>query len=234
MSLLKADNLSRFSHVTHGFSTRHLGVDYARIGKEVHILPDRILTVKQVHSNKVYHVTRDEKIEVEADSLVTGLTEIFVAIRTADCVPILVYDPCRRVVAAIHAGWRGLISGVIEETFKVLKNSFNCRFSELIVALGPALCPGCFEIGPDVASPFKEKFGDRLTISPGRGGRSFVDLRKGCCLVLEEQGLPSESIEVLSHCTACEPELFYSYRKGDHRERMLAFIGIECFIDTGT
>lgn len=215
MSYFVSKRLSSFPELTHGFTTRETGDK----------IPG-VVTLKQIHSNQVWIVEDNEIRNREGDALIIKKKGILVGVRTADCVPLLVYNPANKIAAAIHVGWRGLISGVIEATLQVLKNNFNSNFSKLQIVLGPALCPGCFEIGPDVASQFKDKFGDRLTISPGRNDRSFVDLRKACCLVLEDKGAPASSIEVLPHCTACEPELFYSYRRGDCDGRMLAFIGV--------
>ncbi len=214
--ILSSRLLSRFPELVHGFTTRTMP----------NLSTHSVMTLKQIHSSKVVIVQKQGSPSEEGDALITRQPGLLVGVRTADCVPLLVYDPGHRIVSAIHAGWRGLISGVIESTLQCLKKNFNSNFSQLQAALGPALCPGCFEIGPEVAGQFKNKFKDHLTISPGPNDRSFVDLRKGCSLILEESGIPPPSIDVVPHCTACEPELFFSYRQGDHDERMMAFIGI--------
>lgn len=214
--ILSSRLLSCFPELVHSFTTRTTPP----------FSTDSIMTLKQIHSNKVFVVQKEGPLSEEGDALISRQPGLSVGVRTADCVPLLVYDPVNRTIAAIHAGWKGLISGVIEETLKIFRNSFKSDFANLQVVLGPALCPGCFEIGPEVADQFRKKFGDKLAVSPGEADRSFVDLRKGCCVVLEELGVPANSIEVLPHCTACEPELFYSYRRGDRDARMLAFIGI--------
>ncbi|MBI4412483.1 MAG: laccase domain-containing protein [Deltaproteobacteria bacterium] len=173
---------------------------------------------------------------------------VLIGIRTADCVPILVYDPEQRAVGAIHAGWRGLIAGIIENSIGTMREKFLTNPKNLAVVVGAALCPGCFEIGPEVAEAFRKRFGDRLepvsdpskaesvtgscarralTITAGRGDRSFVDLRKGCELALADSGLSEKNLEFLPYCTACHRELFYSHRKGDTDKRQMAFIGVK-------
>lgn len=236
MSVLKTNNLARFPGLIHGFTTREpggrlaLGADYPRIAKELGVPEEAIVTLKQVHSDRVFVLENNRSYATyrtyTGDALVTGEKGTIIAVRTADCVPILLYDPDHRVIAAVHAGWRGVIAGVIENTIAVMKGKFKTAPSNLVVAMGAALCPGCFEIGPEVADAFRKKYGSRLAISSGKGDKSYLDLRKACEITLNDPGVRSEKIEVLSHCTACEPDLFYSYRRGDKDGRMFGFIGL--------
>ena len=107
-----------------------------------------------------------------------------------------------------------------------MQEKFLTDPKNLVVALGPALCPGCFEIGPEVAEAFRKKFGNRITVTSGKKDRYFVDLRKGCELALGDNGVMEEHLEFLPYCTACHRDLFYSYRNGDKEERMMGFIGL--------
>ena len=228
---LKSQILSRYPGIIHGFTTRKLGDNYARIAAEIGVSENDFFTPNQVHSSRVYFLSdlsdrSDSSDKKEGDAIVSRQKGILLAVRTADCVPLLVYDPINKAVAAIHAGWRGLNAGIIENSIKMMQEKFLTDPKNLVVALGPALCPGCFEIGPEVAEAFRKKFGNRITVTSGKKDRYFVDLRKGCELALGDNGVMEEHLEFLPYCTACHRDLFYSYRNGDKEERMMGFIGL--------
>lgn len=222
----QAKNLSFFSELRHGFTDRQLGTGYLEVAHELQVSPHSLLSLKQIHSNQAHLIQKPLTETLEGDALVTHTSGMILSIRTADCVPLLLYDPQNKAAAAIHAGWRGLISGIIENTFEILKTHFSSTPSSLLVAIGPALCLNCFEIGPEVKEKFEKKFNRRLAIRKGEGDRSFIDLREGCRVILEELGVLWQNIETLPFCTSCNHELFYSYRRGDKEGRMIGFIGI--------
>jgi YfiH family protein len=147
-------------------------------------------------------------------------------IRTADCLPILVAaelfgEPV--AVAAIHAGWRGLVAGVIETALARLEQLAPA--ARLRAALGPAIGPCCFEIGPEVASALAESVGAGV-LRPGRGDRSHADLPAAARLLLEMREVRVG--EGAPPCTRCEPERFHSHRAaGSEAGRMAAFIGLD-------
>lgn len=214
----------------HGFTTRELGDDKVRIAEELEILPEQIVTVKQIHSNQVLIVGARHAVPLqinEADSLITQQPNIFLGIRTADCVPLLIYDPQQKICAAIHAGWRGLVGGVIENTVAEMKKTHHSQSDSLFVVIGPALCEKCFEVGPEIVGEFHKKFGSAFKPKEGKRDRSHIDLRKLCVTVLVSLGVLPESIELITGCTFCHNDRLYSYRKGDKEGRQLALIGIK-------
>lgn len=226
---LLSKKLSAFPNLIHGFTTRHLGDNIAHTVETMKLPHDHFISLKQIHSNKVYCIEHDPAMTsrtLERDALITQEKNIFLSIRTADCIPILVYDTDKNVAAAIHAGWRGLVNGVIEATFHQMKKKFSSNPNHFWVAVGATLCPGCFEVGPEVAKEFKNKWGAKITITQGNEDRSYLDLRQACDLILKEGGIPQNQIDWISYCTACCKNLFFSYRRGDRNQRMMAFIGI--------
>ena len=222
--ILQSDNLKKYSRLIHGFTTRELGSDYTRIGVEIGVSAEVFKTLHQLHSDKVVGYPFLEK---EGDALITDKPGILVGVRTADCVPLLAYDPRHKAVAAIHAGWKGILVGIIESSLQAMKKEFHTDPSSLIVAVGATLCPGCFEIGPEVAQDFFKKFGDRLTITPSEGGKSFIDLKKACELILTDAGVLVQNIEFYLPCNKCRENLFFSFRRGDENDRQLSFIGLK-------
>lgn len=224
----QTENFKESPNLIHGFTTRHLGSQESEVAKALSV--PSVFTLKQIHSNIVIAHSADSKNAsrvIEGDALITRDPGVVIGIRTADCVPILLHDPKARAVAAIHAGWRGLIAGVIEKTIERMEQEFSSRPDDLKAAIGAALCETCFEVGPEVAEAFSKRFGPEFQILRGQNGKSYLDLREGCREVLEEKGVFEANIETLPYCNRCSPDLFYSYRNGDLEGRMLAFIGLE-------
>src|SRR3989338_8435968 len=203
--------LNQFPELLHGFTDRFFGFDYQAIENEVGLSP--IVTLRQIHSDKVkiikspFHppLLKGKRGGFEAeegDALVTQQEGILIGIRTADCVPLLVFDPATNTLAAIHAGWRGLVGGVIENTFETMKEKFEVDPKDCVVAIGASLCEACFEVGPEVLEAFKSKFGNNLKLKKNKKGKGYVDLRRSCVLVLKAGGVPLAHVEVLPFCTS--------------------------------
>lgn len=222
--ILASPKLAAIPHFRHGFTTREIGADYARLAGVLAIDVSDIIIVKQIHSALVS--LHPEKMIPESDALVTATPGACVAVRTADCVPILVVDPVAGACAAIHAGWRGLVGGVIENTLGLMKKSFGSGPENMMAAIGPALCQNCFEIGPEVSQEFKKRFGKHAALRAGREDKSHADLKAQCAHVLKGQGIPPGNIDNMNYCTRCHPDLFYSYRRGDKEGRQVAFVGL--------
>jgi polyphenol oxidase len=203
--ILRADNLDSLPWLNHGFGTR-LSPDWP---------PANFLaTAKQIHSNTVL-LASSAGPQGEGDALVSNRPGVDLAIRTADCLPILVADPKRRAVAAIHAGWRGVVSEIVPMAVDRLTREFGSDPRDLLVAIGPGIGVCCFEVGPEVAAQFQ------------LSGRTHVDLVETTCRQLGRNGVRLGQISAARQCTACDQELFESYRR-DKTEagRMTAVIGI--------
>ena len=169
--------------------------------------------------------------------------------QTADCVPILLVDPCRHSVAAVHAGWRGTLQRIVQKTIGRMQMEFGSRSADLIATLGPAIGGCCYEVGTEVASAFAAQFAnaaewfDELRtgdapnplqwLSMAPPGHQpppknvLLDLRKANRCHLLEAGVREENIFVSDLCTACHTDFFFSYRKeGPHSGRLMAVIGL--------
>jgi polyphenol oxidase len=145
----------------------------------------------------------------ETDAMAAGPADAVLAVFTADCVPVLLADPATGASAAVHAGWRGIVSGIVEKTVRVLKNNFGSEPHNIKAFIGPSIGPCCYEIGGDLKSRLSA--GD-LRFLEERNGRGYLDLR-GCCVGrLGEAGVKASGVTVTGACTRCLPELFFSYR----------------------
>lgn len=189
------------------------------------------LILKQVHGDTVHVLRRPGDTQGlgnrEGDALMTDLPKITLAIRTADCLPILLAHP-RGVVAAIHAGWRGSAANIALKAVKAMASEFLVNPSEIRAALGPAICGRCFEVGIEVA----ERFPGFTTARLEEEGKFLLDLSAVNRAQLMKAGLPPESIETGSECTLCREGDYFSYRgagrRGERNDgRNLSWISVD-------
>jgi len=216
-----------------GFSTRGGGDDEPALAGAAGFDHDRLFMVTQVHGRELVDVGSEDlprRIRtIEADALVTSTPGVTVAVRTADCVPVLVADPQGRAVAAAHAGWRGLVAGVIEAAVAaVAERSEQAPAGALVAAVGPAIDPCCFEVGEEVGEEIAAAVGTTEVVAHRPGApRPFVDLRRAAVLRLRASGLADEHIELVGPCTRCEADLLHSYRReGPRSGRQVSFVAL--------
>lgn len=217
--------------LVHGFTTAKAGdftrglADAAQTLEAIEAGGMRVRTLRQVHSNLLVSVNGDEVSacgapDREADGFITSHAGEVVAVRTADCVPILLVDRRNLVVAAVHAGWRGTVAEIARHAVERASAEFGCRPEELEAAIGPAIGPCCFEVGDEVAAQF-----DPSLIHSS--AKPHIDLIEANRRQLIRAGLRDEQIRHSGDCTFCAPQRFYSYRRqGAASGRMLAFAGI--------
>ena len=198
-----------------------------------HDLPLAIL--RQVHSDQVLKACRVQLSDPpRGDGWVTGDSEMLVAIQTADCLPILLVDPLQRVVAAVHAGWRGTLQRIAAKALCLMEAEFGAHASSCVAVVGPAIRKCCYEVGEEVVESFKGEFAQqgRLFSNPPSGkatrpNSQCIDLAEACRIQLLDAGMSLENIFADGPCTACEKERFFSHR-ADLRKggRMMSLIGI--------
>lgn len=191
-----------------------------------------LLSVKQVHGTDVLLVDRPltewDRFEGGWDALVTDQPGVTVAVRTADCVPVLVYDRSRSVVGAIHAGWRGAVAGIVSNTIDFLVSHFKVGASELRVSIGPSAGPCCYEVDETVLAPLRSGLLQwHLVLRDDQGQRAKLDLKALIRKQLTDRGVRENHITAVNLCTICHDDLFYSYRReGKVNGTMLSGISI--------
>jgi polyphenol oxidase len=207
--------------VRHFFGTRHHAPAY-ETGVPVPNLERRdhawTLSVKQVHGTDALIVDRPvtsaDRFEGGWDALITDQPGVTVVVRTADCVPVLIYDRCRRAVASVHAGWRGALAGIVSKTIELMASRFAIPPSDLRVSIGPSAGPCCYEVDDAVLEPLRRSRQDWPTlVRDDRGSKARLDLKALVRRQTSEIGIPQEQITVVNVCTICHPALFYSYRR---------------------
>jgi YfiH family protein len=174
--------------------------------------------VRQIHSAVVVE-PRLPGDQGDGDALVTSQPGLMLEVRTADCLPILLADPARHVIAAIHAGWRGTVGRIATHAVARMTASFGCRPEDLVAVIGPGIGLCCFEVGPEVAQQF------------GSSGRCHVDLGAENIRQLAAAGLQPHLIDSLGLCTVCDPARFHSFRRDrEAAGRMAAGIRIRAAV----
>ena len=189
----------------------------------------------QIHSNIIRPVTREDILSdpaepgtCEADGLVTDEPGICLTIFSGDCIPILLYDPVRRCIAAAHAGWRGTAAGIAARAAEAMVRDYGCLPEHILAAIGPGIGPCCFETHSDVPDGLRAGLGADAEpfLRPLSKPEKFsVDLKGANARWLERAGLRPEHIALCPACTACDLDTFWSHRvQGSARGSMAAMI----------
>ncbi len=175
----------------------------------------------QCHSSTVLRADSGGGYD-NCDALVTSEIGVFLTVSVADCVPLFLFDPKNKAVAAVHVGWRGAAQGIVFNAVKKLEEEYSTDPEAVIAYLGPSAGVCCYEVGDEVAGLFDTRF-----LRNARNQKSFLDLKSFVWHELEQEGARPRDIETSEYCTICKPELFHSYRReGTRSGRMMGIIGL--------
>jgi YfiH family protein len=191
---------------------------------------NRVISVKQIHGTDILIVDRSVPSETvfpgEWDGLMTNQAGLLLTIRTADCVPILFHDPIRCVIAAVHAGWRGAVAGIVPKALATMRRHFHSDYKDVRMVIGPSAGPCCYEVDEPVLRPLRERYSYwHVVIRETGSAKAMLDLKELARRQAQSLGLRSEHIWTVRICTICRPALFYSYRRdGQVKETMVSGI----------
>ena len=182
------------------------------------VLPERafVVSVKQVHGTDILVVDNPGQLSPEAgwDALLTDQPDVILTVRTADCVPVLLHDPVKRVVAAVHAGWRGTVAGIVPLTLARMAKRYGSNPRTTRVGIGPSIGPCCYEVDKPVLDRVCASGVEyRNVVQDKGGGKAMLDLGALVRFQARAAGVPAEHIDRVELCTVCHPDLFYSYRR---------------------
>jgi purine-nucleoside/S-methyl-5'-thioadenosine phosphorylase / adenosine deaminase len=195
--------------------------DYERIWENYRLLASacgcgalELLRVHQVHGATVLRATRGEHFDnaSKADAIVSDDPRRIASVRVADCVPVLLAMPDGKTVAAVHAGWRGVVAGVVTAALSELLAS-DVHADGVLAAIGPCIGFEAFEVGPEVLAEFRRQFGGDAPLRIADGGKGFVDLRAAVRLQLLGAGVSDEQIDMTDCCTHRDQAEFFSHRR---------------------
>lgn len=257
---MAAEQLEQIDGLAHGFSTRLGGVSEGvfaslNLGLSRGDDPEKVLEnyrrfqaaigaegryyamLRQVHGDSVRSVTMADVKENlydrapgQGDAMVTAMPGVLLVVFCADCIPVLLCDPVRRVIGAVHAGWRGTAAGVVDRTVERMALAFDCKPSDIRAAIGPGIGPKCFETHEDVPNAMMAAVSSPALpyIKVKENGKFLVDLKGINAKRLELAGLRRDHIAICADCTACLPDKYWSHRVyGTKRGSMAAAIELE-------
>jgi hypothetical protein len=200
--------LSKYPYIFHEFTVK---------GKK-----ETVVVPKQTHSDNVLTISdRDYHNTLSADGLVTGITNMPIGIVTADCIPLLLLETQKRIIAAVHCGWRGILRNIAGKALSTIVKMGGSS-SAVIAALGPSIGQCCYSVPEDRAQKILSKYGSENILSTNN--KTYLNLPKIVVYQLEEAGVSPEAIDVIDHCTYCSKNNMYSYRRGDIVKRMTSYI----------
>jgi polyphenol oxidase len=205
-NIYRVSELEAFEWLVHGFGTRLA---------DVPSLFGNLATLKQIHSSMCVPAAGRSGVLGEGDALLENRPGSVVAVKTADCIPILLVDDRLRAVGAVHAGWRGTVARIASKAAEAMGVRFGTQAGDLHAAIGPGIGLCCYEVGPEVAAQF------------GGQGRGHIDLTAENRKQLEEVGVTPGRIYASNLCTMCRGEEFHSFRRDKEAAgRLHSFVGI--------
>ena len=273
MQILQVPALAKLPWLVHGFSTcpggvsllddeKVLNLGFTKWDSSENVLENRrrfqsalgasdlkLISLKQIHSDVIHLFDAAPAEPCRGDASATNRPGLLLGVQTADCVPILLVDPKKRAVAAVHAGWRGTLQRIVVKAIGQMQMQFKSKPADLLAAIGPSIGGCCYEVGTEVATQFLSQFaeasdwfdefrtGDEPNpiqwlnmMPPGHQPppkNVLLDLRKANRAQLLGTGLRAPNILVSDLCTACRPDLLFSYRKQSAQSgRLMSVIGI--------
>ncbi|WP_102110514.1 peptidoglycan editing factor PgeF [Oceaniglobus roseus] len=192
-------------------------INRARAAAAMKVAPELLLTVNQVHSPDVVHVTGPLTGTLpRADAMVTATPGVAIAVLTADCQPVLFADAARGVIGAAHAGWKGALSGVLEATVAAMEG-LGARREGIVAVIGPTISQRAYEVGPEFFDSFTAEDPDHSRFfANGKGDRLHFDLPGFGLARLRDTGIAEA--QWTRHCTYSDPTRFFSYRRSVHQQ----------------
>ncbi len=207
------------------FTYRQDGVDREVISRLSGVPAEDIFFPLQRHTDSIVHLPGATP-ETVADSVITTEKGVLLGIKVADCVPILLYDPVRRIVAATHAGWRGTARGILGKTIGVFLERYNSLPDDIIISMGPSIRWCCYRVGAEVFEAVRSATGEG-EYHILRDGGICLDLPSANRVQALREGVPEENIWISEDCTFCYPDRYNSYRYDGTEKRQGGFIGLK-------
>lgn len=186
-----------------------------QISSDADLKLDNLVSLKQVHGNRIIIADKAMKRSEEADGCITNRSSLWLTIRAADCQQLVVYAPEKNVIGVIHAGWKGLKAGTIPEFFNALMHEYGIQPSETFVGIGPSLCEKCAE--------FTDPISELAELNPTFFNGRNADLRGIADEQLDHIGVPRNQRERNPECTKCSNETYWSFRTQDREKVLLGF-----------
>lgn len=242
MDMVKSTLLGRFSNIIFGFSTKiglnrqnpywfnmslTVGDDRQKVLEnretfynQLGLSTSQIAIQKQIHSDIITTVEKPGLIG-ESDAMITAKTSLGLAVSSADCVPVFIYDCEDQIIAGVHSGWRGTQKQILRKTIETLCKNFNSKKENLFFYIGPSISQINYEVGEEVSAQFHEKYSLR------KDGKIFLNVLQANIDMIYSTGISSKQIEVSPLCSYNEKDLLHSFRRDKEKSgRALGIIAM--------
>ncbi|HNW51247.1 MAG TPA: peptidoglycan editing factor PgeF [Prolixibacteraceae bacterium] len=240
ITFFQSEKLASHSEIIHFFSTRNSGIskgafhslnfgthhgeednmkaNLSLLAKSLNIDSSTFIIPKQTHSDHIGIVDESNIFSVfeDTDALITNLPSVTIAIKTADCVPILLFDPEKKVIGAVHSGWKGTAQNIVGKTIEKMSATFNCKSPDILAVIGPCIGAKNYEVGNEVISRIKAVATDLTTIFDSENsqqGKAFFDLIQTNVQLLLQSGVYRTNIDTTNLCTYTLKSDFFSARR---------------------
>jgi YfiH family protein len=236
-SRLVAMQSTRTGGISSGpYSSLNLGINTEDSAENVHqntlllcsaigIDPERMVSSVQIHGTEILVAEKPGR-ERGFDAFITDKKDLFLSIFTADCYPVLIFDPRHQASGAVHAGWKGSAGRIVMKTISAMQKNFNSIPSECFAWIGTGISSAAYEVGPEVADAFSSEFLSSASPS-GESDKRMLDLRLVNYRQLLVSGIPSSNIEQSQFCSSVDSGMFFSYRRDNGTTgRMVSMIGV--------
>jgi YfiH family protein len=179
---------------------------------------EQFLAVNQVHGDAIfiikphgsYFSTRDE---LNYDAIVTSRADLAICIKTADCVPVFIVDQVKKVIAVVHAGWKGSALGISAKVIRLMQKQYGCLPQDILAAIGPSIGKCCYEVDQITADTFRKQNNSDLFLQQGKKKDKWIlDLAEANRRQILEAGVQESNVDVAGCCTACNQDMFFSHR----------------------
>ena len=252
---LQSAILGQCDFLDHAFCTRHGGVsqedykslnvsyregdeefrvrqNWSKLAGSFDIPLERFLVLNQVHGNDILVAEAGDadvlfQAELNYDAVVTNRTGLAVCIKTADCVPVLIADKAKKVVAAVHAGWKGTALAVSAKVLRLMYERYGSRPRDILAAIGPSIGLCCYEVDEVTAEAFRAQKDNEsfLFANTAKSSKWMVDLPEANRRQILDCGVPAVNIESSGYCTMCNSDIFFSHRgSGGITGRQISFM----------
>ena len=232
MKTYQSPLLSTYTEIIHAYTTRHDGSslygnnlayhvndnaidvneNHIKLATDLQYPIDRLVHMSQRHGDKIVIIDKEHNYQSipSCDALITKEKEIPLMVMVADCIPILLYDPVQKVIAAVHAGRAGVFSKILPKTIEKMQTQFSSNTKDILISLGPSIHQECYEVGEEIVRESK-KLSYEYAIKE-KEGRYYLDLLSIIYRQLDDLNMMSANFETSPYCTACNTDDFYSYR----------------------
>jgi len=239
MNILQSPLLSQYKNLLHAFSTKKGGLsktpfsgnnlafhvndnphtvrkNHQNFAKDLGYPYKRLIRMEQIHGDSVVIIDQDSDLQQipRCDAVITKLKNTPLMVMVADCLPILLYDPVKEVIATVHAGRAGVFSKIITKTIQTMLEAYKSQASDLRIVIGPSIHQCCYEVGSEINEEAKSH-GYGYAIKT-KNNRYFLGLKDIVLQELKELNVVNEHIEFSPYCTSCRKDIFYSYRAEDN------------------